>query len=534
MSDKNEMAKTTTTSRRLVHNTLFNIVAFMSHAVVGFFLIPFLLGRLGPARWGVWVLIGSIFRYRGILNMGLNSAVNRNIPVYLAQGDEEGVQKVISTSLLFFSALAGVLVLVTLLFSAKIGVWFAIEPELVRVAGALVLIVGLCYAASSPLQLGTAALSGLQRYDITSKVALAVLLARTVLLVALLLRGYGLVTMGLIFGLSELVVRGLQCAFVRHLLPEVSISWRSVDFALLREMLFYGMNTFLYTTGALIIYKASDLVIGIFLGTTEVGHFALAMAGILLLSQFLQAFTAAIKPAVSDLDARDDQTRVRQIAFLAQKYSLLFIIPAGCFLLIMGREFLTVWVGDKIQDPAVLDSLVTVLAILTAGHCLMLAQHSNFLVLVGRGEHRVFGLLTALEAALCVSAAVFTVTVLGRGLAGIAWCNFVPMALVAGIVLPLYFNRKMQIRTRDNLVQVWWPALLGSLPAAAVMCLWKYLSPPDSWAELFACVAVVAGCTLACGWFVSLKTQERRTLLAVLRRSRAQPPAEDAEIDPTG
>jgi len=254
------MAKTTTTSRRLVHNTLFNIVAFMSHAVVGFFLIPFLLGRLGPARWGVWVLIGSIFRYRGILNMGLNSAVNRNIPVYLAQGDEEGVQKVISTSLLFFSALAGVLVLVTLLFSAKIGVWFAIEPELVRVAGALVLIVGLCYAASSPLQLGTAALSGLQRYDITSKVALAVLLARTVLLVALLLRGYGLVTMGL-----------------------------------------YGMNTFLYTTGALIIYKASDLVIGIFLGTTEVGHFALAMAGILLLSQFLQAFTAAIKPAVSDL-----------------------------------------------------------------------------------------------------------------------------------------------------------------------------------------------------------------------------------------
>jgi len=83
-------------------------------------------------------------------------------------------------------------------------------------------------------------------------------------------------------------------------------------------------NTFLYTTGALIIYKASDLVIGIFLGTTEVGHFALAMAGILLLSQFLQAFTAAIKPAVSDLDARDDQARVRQIAFLAQKYSLLW------------------------------------------------------------------------------------------------------------------------------------------------------------------------------------------------------------------
>jgi len=534
VSDINKMTKATTTSKRLVHNTLFNIVAFMSHAVVAFFLIPFFLGRLGPARWGVWVLIGSLFRYRGILNMGLNSAVNRKIPVYLAQDDEDGIQRVVSTSLLFFSGLAVVLVLVTLLFSAKIGVWFAIEPELVKAASALVLIVGLCYAVSSPLQLGTAALSGLQRYDITSTVALVVLVARTVLLVALLLRGYGLVTMGMIFGLSEVAVRGLQCSFVRRLLPEVSVSWKSVDFALLKEMLFYGMNTFLYTTGALIIYKASDLVIGIFLGTTAVGHFALAMAGILLLSQFLQAFTAAIKPAVSDLDARDDQARVRQIAFLAQKYSLLFIIPAGCFLLIMGREFLTVWVGDKVQDPAVLDSLVTVLAILTAGHCLMLAQHSNFLVLVGRGEHRVFGLLTALEAVMCVSGAVFTVKVLGRGLTGIAWCNFVPMALVAGIVLPVYFNRKMQIRTWDSVVRVWWPALLGGLPGAAVMGLWKYLSPPDSWGELFACVAVVAASTLAFGWFVSLKTQERRMLLAVLRRSRTQAATEGAEIDPTG
>ena len=69
------------------------------------------------------------------------------------------------------------------------------------------------------------------------------------------------------------------------------------------------------------------------------------------MSEFVQAFTTAIKPAVSDLDTRDDQTRVRQIAFLTQKYSLLILIPAAAFLIVMGREFLTVWVGDRNQGP---------------------------------------------------------------------------------------------------------------------------------------------------------------------------------------
>ncbi|GAG28815.1 unnamed protein product, partial [marine sediment metagenome] len=240
---------------------------------------------------------------------------------------------------------------------------------------------------------------------------------------------------------------------------------------LLREMLAYGINTFLYAMGAIIIYKASDVVIGIFIGTAEISQFAIAAAGVLLLSQLLQAFTAAIKPAVSDLDARDDESRVRQISFLTQKYSLLLIIPSGCFLVAMGREFLWVWVGEEFQDPAVIGGMGTILAILTVGHCLRLAQHSNFLVLVGRGQHRAFGLFTALTALLCVSASVVSVKVFNLGLLGIAWSNFLPMVLISGVVLPIYFNLKMKISARESILNVWWPALLGCLPSVAMISI---------------------------------------------------------------
>ncbi len=512
------MAKTVTTPRALIRNTFFNLLMLMSNAVVAFLLVPFFIGQLGETGNGVWVLIGSVFRYRILLGMGLNSAINRRIPMYLAKDDEDGIRRTISTALFFFTIIAVVLAILTLVLAVKVGDWFAIPPEWVRAAGGLVLVVGLGFAASTPLQLTTAVLSGLQRYDMVSIVTLVVLVVRTTLTVVLLLRGYGLITLGLIYSISEIVARGTQHILARRLLPAGYASWRNVDRGLLKEMLFYGMNTFLYAMGAILVCRASETIIGIFFEPSQLTIYSTAAAGVLILSEFLQAFTAAIKPAVSDLDARDDHTRVKLIAFLTQKYSLLVLAPAAAFLIVMGEKFLTVWVGAKFKEPGLIQSMAGILTILTVGYFLLLSQHSNFLVLAGRGEHRVFGLLTAVEAILCVCTAIFTVTVLDWGLRGIAWSNLIPMALVAGIVSPAYFNRKMKIPARENITQVWLPALLSTAPSVLLIVVWNHAAPPDSWLELFAVVAAAGGTTVVSAWLFGMNAAERQRLLSVLKR----------------
>jgi len=510
-----------TTSKRLVHNTFFNVAALLSNAVIGFFLIRFFLGRLGEARYGVWLLIGgSIFRYAPLLSFGLNSSINRYIPLFIAKNDDDGVQRIINTSLFFFIAVGIVLVIISLVVCYNVGSWFAIEPQLVRTAGILVLVVGFCSAFAMPLQSSTAILSGLQRYDIINLIMLAVLALRTILVVILLQQGYGLLTAGLVFGLSEIVMRIIHSIFVKRLLPTASLSLAKIDLQLLKEMLVFGINTFMYAMGAIITYYASNLIIGIFIGTVQISQFAIATAGVLLLSQLLQAFTAAIKPAVSDLDARNDAAAVKEIAFLTQKYSLLLIIPGGCFLIAMGREFLHIWVSDKFTDPTVIDGMAVILTILTVGHCLRLAQHSNFLVLVGRGQHKIFGILTALMALFCVLASVISVKVFNMGLRGIAWSNFLPMAITSVLILPIYFNRKMHISGLENIRNVWQPALLGSLPAVAMICIWKYLAAPNSWLEIVSVVIAAMVLTVIGGWFLSLKEFEQKRFIQIALRKK--------------
>ena len=448
--------------------------------------------------------------------MGMNSSINRYIPVSLAKGDKDAIQRVLSTSLFFFFVVAVVFILFSLVIYFNIGAWFSIESDMVGTAGFLVLIVGFCFALAMPLQLSSALLSGLQRYDILNLAELLILLLRSALIVILLRNGFGLLTMGYVFGISEIAVRLVQFAFARRLLDRTPITLKSIDFKLLREMLAYGINTFLYTMGALILFKASDVVIAMYIGTKEVSQFAVAIAGIVLLSQFLRAFTAAIKPAVSDLDARDDHWRVREISFLMQKYSLLLIIPAACFLIVMGKEFLNVWVGKEFKNPAVVDSMAVILAILTVGHCPRLAQHSNFIVLVGKGEHRFFGLFAIAAALLCVVASIVSIKVFNLGLLAVAWSNCLPVALISGVILPIYFNRKMKISIRDSILRSWWPALLGGIPAVIMITCWKYLSPPDSWSEILAVVVTAILLTLMASYFLSCTKSERERFFGIL------------------
>jgi O-antigen/teichoic acid export membrane protein len=507
-----------TTSKRLIYNTVLNMVTLGVSTGISFYLITFFLKQLGFQQYGVWILIGSIFQYRALLGMGLNSAVNWHIPVCLANQDYKGIAKVVSTSFFFLLSGGVILVFLCIILYLNLGNWFEIPPELVRTAQVLVVIVGLSFSLSLPLQISSAILSGIQRYDITNIITLLLLMARTILLVVLLLRGYGLLTIGFIFGGSEIMMQLLQFYFTKKLIPQATIAIHQVDFNLLREMTAYGTNTLLYSMGALILFKASDIIIGIFLGTSQISQFSIAATTIFFLTQFTEVFSSAAKPAVSDLDARADNTRVYEIAFLTQKYTLLMLIPASFFFTVMARDFLGVWVGVKIHDDAVLNMMASVMSIMTIAHSIRLAQHSNFVVLVGRGEHRMFGIFTIITAALFVVISLVCLKVFHLGLVAVAWSNFIPVVLISGIILPIYFNRRMQITMKKTISRVWLPALSGTLPAVVMILAWKYIAAPKSWLQIVIVIASAAIITCISSWFMSFSQFEQKRFIRLISR----------------
>jgi hypothetical protein len=153
---------------------------------------------------------------------------------------------------------------------------------------------------------------------------------------------------------------------------------------------------------------------------------------------------------------------------------------------------------------------------LAIGAGLRLTQHSNFIVLVGKGNHRVFGIAGAVTIVTAITFAVASVLVLDAGLVGVAAGCCIPMALVSIGFLPIYSSRAMNIPIRRSLNRSWMPALLATTPAILLIFAWSVWRPPTTWIELLSAVAAAGLLILAGAWALALDTEERERLRRML------------------
>src|SRR5215475_16164160 len=82
--------------------------------LVGIFLSPFILHRLGDTAYGIWILIFSITGYYGLFDLGIRSSVVRYVSTYTATNDHDALARLINTSLATYTSIGVVAMTVTL------------------------------------------------------------------------------------------------------------------------------------------------------------------------------------------------------------------------------------------------------------------------------------------------------------------------------------------------------------------------------------------------------------------------------------
>ncbi len=75
--------------RQIIKNITSSWFALGTNILVGLFLSPFILHRLGDSAFGVWVLTFSITGYYGLFDLGIRSSIVRYVSKHLATGSNE-------------------------------------------------------------------------------------------------------------------------------------------------------------------------------------------------------------------------------------------------------------------------------------------------------------------------------------------------------------------------------------------------------------------------------------------------------------
>lgn len=84
---------------RNIANTIWNISDTFLYPALFFCSTSFFIQRLGPAQFGIWMLINTVVISMQVFNFGIGAGVFRNIAFHEARGNDQGKQGVLSNAL---------------------------------------------------------------------------------------------------------------------------------------------------------------------------------------------------------------------------------------------------------------------------------------------------------------------------------------------------------------------------------------------------------------------------------------------------
>jgi O-antigen/teichoic acid export membrane protein len=140
-------------------------------------------------------------------------------------------------------------------------------------------------------------------------------------------------------------------------------------------------------------------------------------------------------------------------------------------------------------------------------------------VALGAGRQRAVAVMFVAEAVVTIGAILALVRPFG--LAGVAWGIAAPGVAAAVVLWPWYARRRFGVGIARYLITTWVLPVIAAVPYIGATWLVERVWPAPTLLVFFGQVALLLPLAALGFWSVCLTGDERRRVLAVMRRARA-------------
>ncbi len=493
--------------RQFAKNLTSNWAVYGASAVISFFLTPYILGKVGQAALGVWILVGSFSGYLGLFDFGIGYAVVRYVARFQRTGEPERRNEVVATAFYLASALSAIVIAATFVIMYNAVSLFDIPPDLAASSRGVILLIGVTIAVGFPLSVFSEALSGgLWRFDLFNVVAIFMAVARVGLTILFLELGWGLIGLGL----AALIVSAggylWRAGLLFRLLPDLSIHPRLFSYRVISMIGGYSFFSFMLVLSGRIAFYSDSFIVGYFRGVIDVAVFGIAVKLTEYLRQLIFTMTRLFSPVAAKYDPDADRASLKRLFYDGSRLNLLFSLPLSIMLFFWGGMFIRLWVGNEFGYSEI------ILRILLVGHVLSFTQGIGGEILLGVGRHRTFAVLSLAGAAINIG---LSIVLIGYwGLSGVAWGTTIPLALLSLGYVPAATLKLVGGQPGEFLRRVIGPPVLAVLAPAVLVIFTTHLID-GFWR--FILLTLAAGIVYVPGaYFLGLTASEK----AILREIR--------------
>jgi O-antigen/teichoic acid export membrane protein len=496
-------------------------VAIAAETLLGLVMLPFNLSHLGPAEYGLWVLLGSLTVHFSTLELGYGSGLVKFVAQYRAQRDARALNEVASTLFFVFSALG------VLAYSVVVGVAFNLDhlfnitPAQAETGRWVLLIIGTYVALNFPFSVYGGIISGFQRYDVNNAQAVVTSLVVALVNVLVLKAGYGLVPLVAATTTVRVASYFIYRRNAFRVFPLLEIRPSLFRRSRLREITGFSIYASIIDWANKLNYQMDQVVIGVFLGSAAVAVWAPAERIISGVQRLTNQLNGVLFPAIVDSDASRRDARLQQILLQGTRLSLAMVVPVAVTLVMLADPLVHAWLRHNAEKVA---GCIPVIQILAVAVTIRVGNATGNTLLKGAGQHR---LVAWVNLGTGVVNAILSVALIHSfGLTGVAWGTLIPIAAAAFFILYPAACRRVGLPLSRAVLQSILPAVWPGVAVAGLLAFTRQISSGTLLAV--ALQAALGGVVyLALFLTVAIGKRDRADYLAkvtqVTRRRRLQP-----------
>ena len=452
-------------AERFVSNVIWSWIGVAVQLLPGLVVTPYLIIKLGTERYGVWSLAFSLVGYYALVDLGFRSAAVRYAAHFRALGENENINELVNTLFLYFSAVAMVLVGVTLVVWQKADRMFHIGPQHHREFSWLVLLAGVNVALGVIGSLFSGCVEGFHRFDVSNRIFILSFGARSLGWFSLLAAGYGLISLGAWSLATNVALILMYIWSFYRMFPTLRISPGRATMRMFRQTATYGLHTFLAGLATRALEQTTPLLIGHYRSVAEVGYYTFPLRLLQYGADAVSRVGQVATPQSADMAARRELDQVAHLAVYASRYCLLLFMPMAMFLQMYGYELLAVCFR---KQPDMAAHAAPLLPWMLAGFTLaQAAQFCSASILFGLGAQRDYAFTLLGELALNVAG---TILVLPQyGIVGAAVVSSAIMLVSRGVITPWLLCRHLHVGFWSFMSGILAKPLLVSAPLWAAL-----------------------------------------------------------------
>ncbi|MEQ1757828.1 MAG: oligosaccharide flippase family protein [Vicinamibacterales bacterium] len=498
----------------VLRNIAWNSAGVCVDLFAGFLVAPFLVRRLGVTSYGLWIVLGSLSGYFGLLDFGLRGSLGRELAFQRANNAWEKINRTFNSALAIYSLIGAVALAVAVVVTIALPWLFDLPVELIGTARLAMLLVGINMALSFPGQVFDGSLWAAQRFDLLNRIDISASVIRVALTFLLIdgpqdlvtLAGITLATWGGAGGAKAVVTFRLDRFLETH--------WRHVEWGAIRDLFSYGWRQFVLTTARLTKTQLSPVLIASFLGVAMVTPLSIARRLQDYASKLLWTATGVLTPVATGFHAGGQERHQQYLFIEGGKYCAVISLFLAAYFIFLGRAIIGLWMGSEFAYASLF------LVIIVLGELLPMTQSLTGSIILATARHGPLARLAVIESLISIVA----IALVARpfGLVGVCIALAIPQAMFSGIATLYYGCKVADVSVTRYLADAMSPAIMAMSVPVALLWLVAVNRMPTRWSELIVVTIGYGIVFMASSWFVLKPVFAQRALLdlrAVLFRT---------------